>query len=76
MSKFIEITDEYQDREKRVLNVDYIREIREIKQHHMAKTWLKFREEEVYCLESYEDIKAMLMYDPAVADIVMKGNEQ
>lgn len=34
------------------------------------------KENEYYSVcESFDDIKALMEYDPAVADIVMKGNE-
>lgn len=75
MSKFIEVTDVYMDNEKRVLNTECIAEVRALKRgHHPAKSWVHFNKEEIYCQEPFEDIKAMLMYDPAVADIVIGGN--
>lgn len=74
MTKFIEVTDTYQDMKMRLINANDIREVRVLRGHHPAKAWIMFGREEIYCTESYEEIKAMLMYDPAVADIVIGGS--
>ena len=76
MAKFIEVMERYppaRTPKKRLLNVDTIREVKEDTRNQGA--YISMRNEELYVEESYEDVKAMLMYDPAVADIFIKGKE-
>lgn len=72
MSKFIEVIDE--GRERYVVNTAHIVEVRRWGHQHLAELHITGRRYELRVLESYEDVKAMLMYDPAVADIVMGGS--
>lgn len=78
MSKFIEVTllefatgITVVERGKQLLNVDYIRRV--IPSRGRTDLLLS-NKEDIMVKESYEEVKAMLMYDPAVADIVIGGN--
>lgn len=73
MSKFIEVTDEGQ--QKYIVNTAHIVEVRMWGIQNLAELLIKDRRYELRCLESFEEVKAMLMYDPAVADIILKGKE-
>ena len=74
MSKFIEVTAGFRNRppEDTVLvNVNLIKKI-------MARsgyTTIIFESGEMHVQQTYDEIKAMIMYDPAVADIYIKGKE-
>ena len=79
MSRFIEVTmlgltfsDTTVERDKQLLNTDYIRRVISSRGHTEL---LLSNKEDILVKETYEEIKAMIMYDPAVADIVMKGNQ-
>jgi len=72
MSKFIEVKDMYEG--LRLINTEYIREIRPHRSDPNVCSIL-MRNEEIYCKQGYEVVKAMLTLDPAVADIVIKGKE-
>lgn len=71
MSKFIEVTDEGQQRY--IVNTAHIVEVQMWGIQNLAELLIKGRRHELRCLESFEEVKAMLMYDPAVADIVLGG---
>jgi hypothetical protein len=71
MSKFIEITDH--NRRKHTINTAHVIRMGWWGDKRLAELYIEGVKYEFQALESYEEVKAMLMYDPAVADIVRQG---
>lgn len=75
MSKFIEVKEGIRGETNTItllINADHIKKVlpnRSFTEIHMVN------KEELYVQQTYDEVKAMIMYDPAVADIVRKGNE-
>lgn len=73
MSKFIRVTDE--QGEKMLLNTSNIRMVDVCEDNPKRAYLIFFDGDDIRVKESFETIEAMLTLDPAVADIVRKGNE-
>lgn len=73
MSKFIRVTDEQGN--KMLLNASNIRMVDVCEDNPKRAYLIFFDGDDIRVKESFETIEAMLTLDPAVADIVRKGNE-
>lgn len=73
MSKFIRVTSE--QGEKMLLNASNIQMVDVCEDNPKQAYLIFFDGDDVRVKESFETIEAMLTLDPAVADIVRKGNE-
>ena len=73
MSKFIRVTNEQGD--KMLLNASNIQMVDVCEDNPKQAYLIFFDGDDVRVKESFETIEAMLTLDPAVADIVRKGNE-
>lgn len=73
MGKFIRVTTE--QNHKLLLNTDTISMV-DVCEDSPNQAYIIFRDQDdLRVKESFETIEAMLTLDPAVADIVRKGNE-
>ena len=73
MDKFIRVTDEQGD--KLLLNSRNIRMVDVCEDKPRQAYIIFFDADDLRVKESFETVEAMLTLDPAVADIVRKGNE-
>lgn len=73
MSKFIRVTSE--QGEKMLLNASNIQMVDVCEDKPEQAYLIFFDGDDMRVKESFETIEAMLTLDPAVADIVRKGNE-
>lgn len=72
MSKFIRVTDE--QGEKMLLNASNIRMVDVCEDNPKRAYLIFFDGDDIRVKESFETVEAMLTLDPAVADIVRKGD--